>query len=222
MFPGITRYRKVSYLPTKACMHFFRLLLLSSLFALPLLSNAQSDNPVGGHFGLKIGAALSQINITGVNTSIPKRSLQPHIGAMYRYRYHKFVAQPELLIAMKGATFKTPVAGQAEPSITGVNYYYVNVPLLVGYIPTEGLTLQAGPELGYALNAGKTNGPGNRYDVSLAVGAHYDFLDMLNKFSLHVRYVYGFANVSPVAQATYLNRQLQASIVYNLYPKKKK
>lgn len=141
---------------------------------------------------------------------------------MYRYRYHKVVAQPEVLLGIRGATFQTPIVGQTERATTAINYYYVNVPLLLGYIPTEGLTLQAGPELGYALNAGKTNGPGNKYDVSLVVGAHYDFLDMLNKFSLHVRYIYGFANVSPVAQATYTNRQLQASIVYNLYPKKKK
>jgi len=203
-------------------MYFFRLLLLTSLFALPLRSRAQSDNPVGGHFGVKIGAGLSQVNITGVNTNIPKRSLQPNLGVMYRYRLHKFVAQPELLFAMKGATFQTPVVGTTERTTTAVNYYYINVPLLLGYIPTEGLTVQAGPELGYALNAGKTNGPGNRYDVSLVVGAHYDFLDMLNKFSLHVRYIYGFANVSPVSQATYLNRQLQVSVVYNLYPKKKK
>lgn len=141
---------------------------------------------------------------------------------MYRYRYQRFVAQPEVLLTVKGANLQQTQIGTTQRINFPTKYYYVSVPLLLGYIPTEGLTLQAGPEFSYALNAGKTGGPGSNSDVGIVVGAHYDFLDMLDKFSLHVRYVYGLNNVSPEPLATYRNRNLQVSMVYNLYKKKKK
>lgn len=201
-------------------MHTYRLLLFTSLFLSSLLSQAQSNNPVGGHFGIKLGASLTRINLSGISPSIPKQALQPHLGVMYRYRLRRIVLQPEVILAIKGATFRTPRVGGQD--LIKNQYYYASVPLLVGYIPTEGLTLQAGPEFSYALNANKENGPGSKNDLGVVVGAHYDFLDMLDKFSLHVRYVYGFTNVSPEPLATYKNRVFQASIVYNLYPKKKR
>lgn len=139
---------------------------------------------------------------------------------MYRYRLQKFVLQPEALLAIKGGTFQVERVGGR--TTTSNDYYYVSVPLLLGYIPTEGLTLQAGPEFSYALNAGKTGGPGAKNDLGLAIGVHYDFLDMLDKFSLHVRYVHGFTDVSSEPLATYKNRVVQVAIAYNLYPKKKK
>ncbi|MFD2571699.1 porin family protein [Spirosoma soli] len=202
-------------------MNLYRLLFFTCFVTSSLLSRAQSNNPVGGHFGVKAGASLTRVAISGVSTNLPKQALQPHIGVMYRYRLQKFVIQPEALLAIKGGTFQSTIPGRQPRSHS---YYYASLPIMLGYIPTEGLTLQAGPEFSYALNAGDATetGPGAKNDVGLAVGAHYDFLDMLDKFSLHIRYVRGFTNVSPETAATYRNRVVQVSIVYNLYPKKKK
>lgn len=201
-------------------MHTSRLLFFL-FFTFPLASWAQSDQPIGGHFGLKLGASFTQIAISGTSVNIPKRALEPHLGIMYRYRYHRLVAQPELLLSVKGGTFQQEQTGGTR-STTKISYYYASVPLMLGYIPTEGLTVQAGPEFSYALNAGQAGGPGANNDLGVAVGIHYDFLDMLSKASLHIRYVYGLVNVSPEATAAYYNRNLQVSLVYNLYPKKKK
>ena len=201
-------------------MSLHRLVLFSVLLTVPGLVRAQSNNPVGGHFGIKFGASLTRVHITGITANEPKQALQPHLGVMYRYRYHRFVAQPELLLAIKGATFKTERLGTT--TLTKVQYPYLSVPLLVGYIPTEGLTLQAGPEFSYALSTNTTNGPGTSNDFGIVVGAHYDFLDMFSKLSLHLRYVHGLTNVSPEPLATYKNRNVQVSLVYNLYKKPKK
>jgi hypothetical protein len=201
-------------------MYTSRFLLLFFLVTSPLLTQAQSDKPVGGHFGVKVGASFTQVAITGTSVNIPKRSLEPHLGVMYRYRYHRVVLQPEALLAVKGGTFQQEQVGGR--STTKQSYYYASLPILLGYIPTEGLTIQAGPEFSYALNQSATSGPNAQNDIGAVVGVHYDFLDMLNKFSLHVRYVYGFTNVSPEATASYYNRNLQVSLVYNLFPKKKK
>ena len=201
-------------------MYIARLLLLFFFVTSPLLIRAQSDKPIGGHFGVKLGASFTQVHITGTTLNIPKRALEPNIGVMYRYRYNRLVLQPEALLAVKGGTFQQEQVGGR--STTSHSYYYASVPILLGYIPTEGLTIQAGPEFSYALNSGSTNGPGAQNDLGAVLGVHYDFLDMLSKLSLHVRYVYGFTNVSNEATAAYYNRNLQVSIVYNIFPKKKK
>ena len=202
-------------------MHTYRLLVFTLLLTSPLFVRAQANDPTGGHFGLKIGASLTRLNVSGITPNIPKQSLAPHLGVMYRYRLQKFVIQPEVLFSVKGGSLQTERIGATGRDTKANSFYYLSVPVMLGYIPTEGLTLQAGPEFSYALNAGKTNGPGAKSDLGLAVGIHYDFLDMLDKFSLHVRYVQGFTNVSPEPLAVYKNRVLQASIVYNLYRKKK-
>ena len=201
-------------------MYTSRLLLLFFLVTSPLLIRAQSDKPIGGHFGVKLGASFTQVSISGTSLNIPKRALEPNIGVMYRYRYNRVVLQPEVLLAVKGGTFQQEQVGGR--STTSHSYYYVSAPILLGYIPTEGLTIQAGPEFSYALNSGSTNGPGAQNDLGAVLGVHYDFLDMLSKFSLHIRYVYGFTNVSNEATASYYNRNLQVSLVYNIFPKKKK
>lgn len=204
-------------------MHTHRLLVFALLLSLatPFITNAQSNKLYGGHFGLKAGANFNRISISGTTPNIPKQRLDFVLGGMYRYRINKFVAQPEVLLSLKGATFQAEVTG-GNRSTTKISYPYVSVPLLLGYIPTEGLTIQAGPEFSYALTAGKSGGPGATTDVGAVLGIHYDFLDMADKFSLHLRYIYGFNNVSPEAGANYYNRVFQAAIVYNLYPKKKK
>lgn len=186
-----------------------------------MVVQAQSDKPVGGHFGVKVGASFTQIAISGATVNIAHRGLQPHLGAIYRYRYHRYVVQPEVILSIRGGTFQQEQTA-GNRTTTGVSYYYASLPLMLGYIPTEGLTLQAGPEFSYALNAGQPGGPGANNDLGVAVGAHYDFLDMLSKFSLNVRFIYGLVNVSPEPTASYYNRNLQVSLVYNLYPKKKK
>ena len=204
-------------------MYTYRLLFFLFLATSSGLLQAQSNKPIGGHFGAKLGASFTQIAISGTSVNIPKRALEPHLGVMYRYRYNRFVVQPEALLSIRGGTFQQePATGTGNRTTTGVSYYYASLPLLLGYIPTEGLTLQAGPEFSYALNAGETGGPGTNNDLGLAVGVHYDFLDMLSKFSLHIRYIHGFVNVSPEATATYYNRNVQVGLVYNLFPKRKK
>lgn len=192
---------------------------------------AQSDNPRGGHFGLKVGGAITSLQLSGATINIPKRKLDPLVGVMYRYRYNRYVIQPEVLFNIRGGTFQQIVVGETNRKTIKGNYQYVSVPVLFGYIPTEGLTVQAGPEFSYALNArlpdqsGRATDyrkPGAQTDIGLAVGVHYDFLDRLDKFSLHLRYIYGFNNVSPEPSATYYNRVFQVGMVYNLYPKNKK
>ncbi len=192
------------------------------LFVLPALAMAQGPSTwSGGHFGVKVGPTVSALAVSGITPNIPKNGIDFHFGLMYRYRLNRFVVQPEVLYSVRGGNFKVNRLGGGT-DITYNNYNYVSVPLMLGYIPTEGLTLQAGPEFSYALNSPASGGPSVKNDVGIAVGAHYDFLDMLDKFSLHLRYIHGLNDVSGNPLAVYKNRTLQLGLVYNLYPKKKK
>ena len=198
-------------------------LLIFIAFTCPSLAFAQ-ENTVSSYFGIKAGPSLTRITISGVTTSIPKQKVDFNLGAMYRLRFNQFVVQPEIVYSKQGGTLKVQRIGRTE--VIRNNFSYITTPLLFGWIPTEGITLQAGPQFSYALNAGETTGPGTKNDWSVVVGAHYDFLDMLDKFSLQVRYVHGLTNVAPPSAPEialkYKNQALQIAFVYNFYKKKKR
>lgn len=188
-----------------------RLLILVAFSLASFSSFAQLQ----GTFGLKVGASSSRTAQEGVTPYIERYKTAFHLGGIYRLRYKSFVAQPELLLSVKGGTFKR--LGNNEQTIRN-NYNYISVPLLLGWVPTEGLVLQAGPEFSYAIDT--PYGPGKKQDTGIAVGAHYDFLDMAEKFSLHLRYVHGMSNISANPIVEHRNRTFQVSIVYNFYKKK--
>ncbi len=203
--------------------------VLTALFVAGSLVPVQAQGflkSLEGNFGLKLGPAISRTRVGGTTDIIHKQNLDllGQAGVTYRVRYHKFTLQPELLYAVKGGTFQRITPGSingVETRTTDVNsFQYLSLPVMFGYIPTEGLTLQVGPEISYLLNPGTTNAPGQKTDLGIAVGAHYDFLDMLEKFSLHVRYVYGVTNVSGSTTYSYYNRAFQVGIVYNLRKEK--
>lgn len=201
-------------------MRINRLFFAFIFLLTPFFTQAQSDLQTGGHFGFKFGPSITKTAISGESANIPHTKLDFHLGLMYRYRMHKLVVQPEVIYAIKGGTFVNQSASGTRTIIRN-NYNYLSVPILFGYMPTEGITLQVGPEFSYALNTPASGGPAVRNDLGLVVGIHYDFLDMLEKMSLHMRYIYGFNNISDVSTATYQNRAFQLSLVYNFYKKEK-
>ena len=170
-----------------------------------------------GHFGFKVGPSLTSAPIQGVSPSIPKQKLDFHLGFLYRYRFTKFVIQPELLYQLRGGTYQQFQIGSSNRTTIENNFNYISLPIMLGYIPTEGLTLQAGPEFNWAIST--PNGPKSNRDLGIAIGAHYDFLDMLDKFSLNVRYVYGLTKIPETVNSTLQNRTFQVALVYNFYKK---
>jgi Outer membrane protein beta-barrel domain len=203
--------------------------ILTALFVVGSLVPVQAQGflkSLEGNFGIKLGPAISRTQVGGSTDIIHKQNLDflGLAGLTYRVRYQKFTLQPEILYTVKGGTFQRLKPGTAtspEDRTTEVNsFQYLSVPVMFGYIPTEGLTLQLGPEVSYLLNPGTANAPGTKTDFGVAVGAHYDFLDALEKFSLHVRYIYGLTNVSGSSTYSYYNRVLQVGIVYNFRKEK--
>jgi hypothetical protein len=173
-----------------------------------------------GHFGVKFGVQLTSAPLTegSVSPSIVKQDMDFHFGFVYRYRFTKFVIQPELLYQIKGGTYQRLQVGSTTSRATiDNNFNYVSLPVMLGYMPVEGLTVQAGPEFSWRVQT--TNGPQSATDTGIALGVHYDFLDMLDKFSLNVRYVHGLTKIPETVNSTLQNRAFQVGIVYNFYRK---
>jgi hypothetical protein len=189
-----------------------RLLIVVAFLFASFTSFAQLQ----GVFGVKVGASSSITAQEGITPYISRYKTAFHLGGVYRLRYKRFVAQPEVLYSIKGGTFKRL---GANPQTIRNNYNYLSVPLMLGWIPTEGVVLQAGPEFSYAIDT--PYGPGKKQDTGIAIGVHYDFLDMAEKFSLNLRYIHGLNNVSNSSIVEYRNRTFQVSLIYNFYKKKK-
>ncbi|GAB3264417.1 hypothetical protein GCM10027347_31470 [Larkinella harenae] len=189
-----------------------KLVLLVAFLCASFSSFAQ----IQGVFGLKAGASTSKTAQEGVTPySLERFKTAFHFGGIYRLRYKNFVAQPELLYSVKGGSLRR--LGANEQTLRQ-NFNYISLPIMLGWVPTEGLVLQAGPEFSYAIET--PYGPGKKQDTGIAVGAHYDFLDMAEQFSLHLRYIHGLNNVSSNPIVEYRNRTFQVSIIYNFYKKK--
>jgi len=190
--------------------YFYALLLL---FAVGFSASAQTlyRKP---HFGVRAG--MNSAYTTFSPNFIYTLRMQSHLnlGAFYRTRGKKFVFQPEVQYQVKGGTFK------GESEIIRNNFNYLSITPVVGYVLTEGLTLEAFPEYSFALNGISTNGPEQKRDVGMGLGLRYDVLDAGEDFSLNLRYTRGFSNLTTVPSQTQYNSVIQISIIYNFYRKK--
>ncbi|WP_299107978.1 porin family protein [uncultured Tenacibaculum sp.] len=158
-------------------------------------------------FGIKGGLNFAQI--TGANSLKSDRKTDFNVGVMAEIPIsEKFSFQPELLYSKQGSS---------------VNLDYLNIPLLGKYYLTEGLSIQAGPQIGFLLSA-NTNGVNVKrsfktFDFGVDVGLGYQFK---NGLSLGARYNYGLSNISTGAANQYAstkikNEVFQVSIGYFLF-----
>lgn len=166
------------------------------------------------HFGLRAGINIASSTYTPNFIYNLKRQSHPNLGVFYRYRTKKWAFQPEVQLSVRGGTFK------GETEIVRNNFNYGSFVPVVGYIITEGLTFEVAPEFSYALAAPKSIVPLRRNEFSMGSGLRFDFMDMAEDFSLNIRYVHGFTNLSTSKTESLYNRTIQVSVVYNLYKKK--
>lgn len=173
-------------------------------------------------FGPKIGVQMTRINIVDNPTTIDsKNRFDFNGGAFARFNRGNFSIQPEVMYQEKGANFTGEGTQQQS-------YQYLSTPLIFGYKIAKGINLELGPEYSWALNVGAADedrnifGPDAATDVALVVGTRIDMLDALSMFSINLRYIHGFSNVTnrtstaiPPVPLDFRNRTIQFSISYN-------
>jgi hypothetical protein len=201
-----------------------KLLFLTAIAVLTFnSSNAQEDasSDEGISFGVKVGGNIS-------NTSNGKEIF--YDGTDNRYGFNvgavvhipiseKFSLQPEVVYSQQGFT----ASSELDFSDYGERYDYINIPIMASYKVVKGLTLQAGPQVGFNINAEAyidldddfdLSEETNTIDFGAGLGAQYE-LDFGLFFQ--ARYVWGLSNYIDSEDAdneTYSNRVGSLSVGY--------
>jgi hypothetical protein len=203
-------------------------LLLSALAVCAFsFSNAQEEKSTSGldvTFGAKAGLNLS--TFTGDPEDVDMKA-GFHVGGMAEIALNeKFSVQPELLFSSQGTqedvTFFNGINEQTET--IKYNFSYINLPVMAKYYVTEGLSLEAGPQIGVLVSAkakadGETEdadellGDLSTIDFGLNFGLGYKLDSGLN-FS--ARYNLGLSNISDESDADFKinNSVFQFSVGY--------
>jgi len=163
-------------------------------------------------FGAKAGVNFASIG--GDDTSGVSGRTGFHIGGLVEILLtEKFAVQPEILYSAQGFSYENQDEFFDTKVSNETNLDYINIPVMAKYYVTEGLALEAGPQLGFLISANnevEIQGGGDDdpqfetgesdvsdfysgFDLGLAAGASYR-LDMGVFFG--ARYVLGLSNIN--------------------------
>ena len=177
-----------------------KILLLAVVTVLGLTNvNAQEIK-----FGAKGG--LNFADISGDNTKGNGLVTSFHFGVLSEIPISdKFSFQPEILYSGQGYSFNDNT----------VSLSYLNIPLIGKYYLTKGLSIEAGPQIGFLLAAknDKTDVKDsfNTFDFGINFGLGYK-LD--NGFNFGARYNLGLININNLDNSTNKNGVFQLSVGY--------
>lgn len=132
----------------KGFITFIALMLLSSIIA--------QEKKVS--FGAKGGLNISNFSggITDVLDYDSKFGF--HIGGLAEMSLSKKMSiQFELMFSTQGASFSAPITDGTGvvfgDIVVDINYDYLNIPVLAKYYVLKGFSIQAGPQIGFLVNA---------------------------------------------------------------------
>lgn len=179
-----------------------KILLLAVVTALGFTNvNAQEIK-----FGAKAGFNLA--SISGDNTKETDAVTSFNFGVLAEIPIsEKFSFQPELMYSGQGYSF--------NDNTVALNY--LNVPLMAKYYVAKGLSVEAGPQIGFLLSAKNEStdvkDSFNTFDFGLNFGLGYKFK---NGFNLGARYNLGLTDINNLegSSATNKNGVFQFSVGY--------
>lgn len=185
-------------------MKLFLVTIITALLMTVGTAAAQNIN-----FGIKGG--LNSYNINTDPDSDTDSKIGLNVGLLgHIHLTDQYAFQPELVYSMQGAT-----SGNTDLKLN-----YINVPLLVQYMFDNGFRIQAGPQLGYLLNAESENNNSSNdltdnfksIDMGLSLGASY--VHPPTGFGVDARYNFGLTNISDSSNLDTTNRGFQVGVFY--------
>ena len=198
---------------------------MKKLLLLTFLLGAFTMNAQEVTFGAKAGLNIS--SWAGDETEDLDSRTSFHLGATAEIAISDvFSLQPELLFSSQGVKAEFSDSGFSSENSLVTNY--IQIPVMAKYYVTEGLSLEAGPQIGFLMSAnseGSSTFDGetesydedvkelfNSLDFGLNIGAGYKLDSGLN-FAL--RYNLGLSNIADGADDedfSVTNRVLQLSV----------
>lgn len=189
------------------------LILVTAALLIAGAATAQTSPHV--HLGLKGGLNLYTVNQNN-NADISSRAGY-HLGLLAHIHLAKqFAMQPELLFSSQGAKYAMPDAKST------LKLNYVTVPVMFQYMFDNGFRLQAGPQLGFLMNANSVINDNssdvknnfNTVDFGLGLGASY--VNPKSGFGVDARYNLGLKDISENSAVKATNRGFQFGVFYLL------
>jgi len=122
------------------------ILSAAMLFAIGFTAKAQDIK-----YGIKAGVNFATLTGDDVPEELESRT-GFHVGAVAEFKLtEQFSIQPELIYSQQGTKFDTVEEGVSVKST--LKFDYLNLPILAKYYILEGLSLEAGPQIGYRVSA---------------------------------------------------------------------
>lgn len=182
--------------------------------AILIMSNASAQKI---NVGIKGG--FNQYNIHNDNGAEYDAKSGFHLGLLGHIHLAKQLAlQPELIYSAQGAEYTTSNVN------TKIKLGYINVPLMVQYMFNNGFRLEAGPQVGFLINAeSETNNNttdigDNLNTVDFALGAGLGYVTS-SGFGVDARYNLGLSNINESGSVKSTNRGFQLGVFYLFHHK---
>ncbi|MBA6152561.1 porin family protein [Gelidibacter maritimus] len=183
-----------------------KLMLMTALAVFGLFNaNAQEFT-----FGAKAGVNFA--NFGGDDADDLDGRTAFHVGGVANFGISElFSVQPELLYSAQGVE-------QTFEGVTGkVQVDYLNLPVLAKFMVADGLSIEAGPQVGFLLSAKAKGGEETRditdelkgTDFSGVIGLGYQMESGLN---FGARYNLGFSNIAEINEVDLKNNVIQVSV----------
>ena len=168
-------------------------------------------------FGIKGGANFYNIN-TDPDTDL-KTTVGFNVGAMGHIHLGKtWALQPEIVYSTQGAKQSLPF-GLGDYKL---NLGYINVPILVQYMFSNGFRIEAGPQVGFLVNANekvagtKTDVKDQFSNVDFGIGAGLSYVHPKSGLGIDARYNLGLSNIAE-GGGTAKNRGAQLGVFYLIH-----
>lgn len=167
------------------------------------------------HVNIGIKGGLNVYNINNDNGA--KYDAKPGLNLGLIGHIHlapQLALQPEIVYSAQGAKFNS-IAGE-----TKINLGYINVPVLLQYMFDNGFRLQAGPQIGFLVNAKSvtggtsTNIKNDLKSVDFALGAGVGYVHVPSGFGVDARYNIGLSNINNNSSVKSTNRGVQLGVFY--------
>ena len=169
-----------------------KLLLVIAMVAAGFTANAQT-------FGVKAGLNFSNVTAKDSGVSIsPDGATSFYLGAVVDFELsEKFHIQPEVLYSAEG--------------FEDFDMSFVNIPVMAKYYVAEGFNLQAGPQVGFLVDAEDGTDGFKSVNFGLGLGAAYE---MENGLFFDTRYNFGLSNLADFDGAELNTKAFQIGVGY--------
>ena len=187
-----------------------KIYLTAAMAALLMAGTVSAQNV---NIGIKAG--LNVYNISNNNNVEYDAKPGFHAGLIgHIHLARQFALQPEIVYSSQGAKYDV---SNVE---TKLKRNYINVPVLFQYMFDNGFRLQAGPQVGFLINAeNETNNTSvdvkdNLKGVDFGIGAGVGYVHPPSGFGVDARYNFGLSDVNDNSSVKSTNRGFQLGVFY--------